>query len=196
MALISAHLNAETILVTVYRYSLPLPPPPGISGPTSTSLETTPRSTNQPTNQPTKENSMIINVLCLRKRTMVVESLWYCCRPSWKHKNIWQTERCCCWFYTSPSVWNSLPQTLLLSDSSSSFKTALFLHLLDYRYTESPACKMNVAVFSSSSLLPYSWVAGLLLATYFICSCCLRKWASLQYMFIHLVFKTAVAGWW
>ena len=34
------------------------------------------------------------------------------------------------------------------------------LFLLDRRYTEGPVCKMNVAVFSSSSLLPYSLVCS------------------------------------
>ena len=32
--------------------------------------------------------------------------------------------------------------------------TLLLLLLLDRRYTEGPVCKINVAVFSSSSLLP------------------------------------------
>ena len=50
------------------------------------------------------------------------------------------------------------------------FRAIDLLLLLDRRYTENPVCKMNVAVFSSSSLLPYSLVcaAGLLLATRFV----------------------------
>ena len=56
----------------------------------------------------------------------------------------------------------------------------VILLLLDRRYTESPVCEMNVAAVGH---------------TLNICSCCLQKRASLQYMFGRLVFKTAVAGW-
>ena len=40
------------------------------------------------------------------------------------------------------------------------FRAIDLLLLLDRRYTENPVCKMNVAVFASSSLLPYSLVCN------------------------------------
>ena len=62
--------------------------------------------------------------------------------------------------------------------------------LLDRRYTESPVSKMNVAVFSSPSLLPYSLVCSwtavghtFVLAVRrsgHLCSICSAVWPSRQ----------------
>ena len=70
------------------------------------------------------------------------------------------------------------------------FVVCLFL---DRRYTESPVCKMNVAVFSSSSLLPKSLVCSW---TPVGRTCCLvvckSGYLCSIIMFGCLVFKTAV----
>lgn len=71
------------------------------------------------------------------------------------------------------------------------------LLLLDRRYTESPVCKINVAVFSSSSLLPYSFVWSWTAAGHtLIYSCCLQKRASLPRLQWSLIpWSTNVKRW-
>ena len=67
--------------------------------------------------------------------------------------------------------------------------------LLDGRYTESPVCKMNVAVFSIFLLAAVELGVELDCCRPHILSECLLKRAALKYMFGRQVFKTAVAGW-
>ena len=62
-------------------------------------------------------------------------------------------------------------------------------------YTGSPVCKINVAFFSNSSLLPLSLVCVRTAVGHTFVLAVGRSGASLQYMFGRLVFKTAVAGW-
>ena len=70
----------------------------------------------------------------------------------------------------------------------------LYLLLFDRSYIESPVCKINVAVFSNSSLLPYSLMCNRTAVGHtFVLAVC-RSGHLRSIMFGRLVFKTAVVG--
>ena len=70
----------------------------------------------------------------------------------------------------------------------------LYLLLFDRSYIESPVCKINVAIFSNSSLLPYSLMCNRTAVGHtFVLPVC-RSGHLRSIMFGRLVFKTAVVG--